>query len=49
MKNMHSLQLRTDVMEIYMPQKTKQKLEYSLEKLEDFPLILRDRMMAEQF
>ncbi|MGG1228306.1 erythromycin esterase family protein [Bacillus halotolerans] len=46
---MHSLQLRIDVMEIYMPQEMKQNLKEPLERLEDVPFILRDRMMAEQF
>lgn len=46
---MHSLQLRIDVMETYMPQEMRQKLKDYPEKLEELPFVLRDRMMAEQF
>ncbi len=46
---MHSLQLRIDVMETYMLEEMKEKLEEYPENIEDFSFFMRDRMMAEQF
>ncbi|MGG0777204.1 erythromycin esterase family protein [Bacillus rugosus] len=46
---MHSLQLRIDVMETYMLEQMKEKLEDYPENIEDFSFFMRDRLMAEQF
>ncbi|WP_439648434.1 erythromycin esterase family protein [Bacillus cabrialesii] len=46
---MHSLQLRIDVMEMYMLGEMKEKLKDYPENIEDFSFYMRDRMMAEQF
>lgn len=46
---MHSLQLRINVMETYMLEEMKEKLEDYPENIEDFSFFMRDRMMAEQF
>ncbi|OWV35294.1 hydrolase [Bacillus spizizenii] len=46
---MHSLQLRIDVMEMYMLEEMKEKLKDYPDNIEDFSFYMRDRMMAEQF
>ncbi|MBU2660963.1 erythromycin esterase family protein [Bacillus cabrialesii] len=46
---MHSLQLRIDVMEMYMLGEMKEKLKDYPENIEDFSFYMRDRVMAEQF
>ncbi|RJS55081.1 hydrolase [Bacillus subtilis] len=46
---MHSLQLRIDVMEMYMLEEMKEKLKDYPENIEDFSFYMRDRMIAEQF